>query len=184
MITLRYNSDEHIINFKKTGQYPKIHDDIIKLGSEVPSKVVMDLGCSIGLLSHRLSNTNDLVLAIEPSREALAKTIPKENIRYYNFKIQQNTLKDIALLIRKYNVDTIYARRVISEIYTTGGYSLVYALSDVFYKANIKHIILEGRVESSRSVHKIKNTDKEIELFSKNFKVYKRYKNCAILIRK
>ena len=184
MITLRYNSEEHITTFKKTGQYPKIHDDIIKLGSELPSKVVMDIGCSIGLLSHRLSCTNDLVLGIEPNEEALQKAIPKENIRYYNFRIKDNTVKTIGGLIRKYNVDTIYARRVISELYTTGGYSLVYQLSDLFYKTNVQYIVLEGRVESSRSVHKIKNTDKEIELFSKNWKVYKRYKNCAILTRK
>lgn len=178
---MAYDNLEYIKTYKKTGVYPRIHNNIFSQTEYVPVKNVLDLGCSIGILTHRLGNVYDNVVGIEPNRKSLENAIFKDNVTFYNFEVNKDKLKLLKKVIEKHNIEAVFARRVISEIYTTGGEELLYELSDLFKECEIKYLVIEGRIDTKRATHYLNNVDKEIRYFINNYKLINTYNNCRVL---
>jgi SAM-dependent methyltransferase len=177
----RFSDDKHIKNLLEYGTYPKIHDDIFYLSKFIEADNVLDLGCCTGLLSNRLANIYENVIGIEANKSFLNKAIKKDNIFYFNIKINNSTLDKVKDIIHKYNIDTIFARRVFPELYTTGGTELLNNLSTLFFTSRINYIVLEGRKPVKNATNPYNTLDREIEIFKKHYTEYIRYKNCSIL---
>ena len=178
-----FADDQYIKEYKEQHTYPKIHDDIYSMHKHIDCKNIMDLGCCTGLLATHLSETYGTVIGIEPNKNYLKKAPKTPQVKYYNFPITPKTLGVLDKVIKKHNIDTIFGRRVMPEIYNYGGEKLIKSLNKLFYNNNIRNIVLEGRIESKNSTHNLSNINKEIQYF-KDYDIKYTYKNCAILQRK
>lgn len=181
---MRYNDEEYLRQFYEYGKYPKIHDEIFNLSKYVPAVSVMDLGCCYGLLSHRLSSVYKTVIGIESEKKYLDKSVAGDNIVYVNMKICDSTLGDIAKIIEQYRVTGIFARRVIPEIYETGGFELCSQLIQTFYRTGIEYIAIEGRKSTRRAVNPLKSITEESNIFSEKYTPIERQANCEVLKRR
>ena len=178
-----FADDQFVEEYKRYHKYPKIHDDIYSMHKYVDCKNIMDLGCCTGLLTTHLAETYPKVIGIEPNKNYLKKAPQPDNVTYYNFPITPKTLGLLDKVIKQHNIDTIFGRRVMPEIYNYGGDKLINSLNTLFYRNNIQHLILEGRIESKNSTHNLSNIKKEITYFT-NYEPIKTQKNCVILKRK
>lgn len=162
---MRFDDIAYVDEYKKSGKYPKIHDDIFSLDANIPVGNVIDLGCCTGLLSVRLAQRHNLVIGIEPNKEYIKNAVPHERCVYMNFKIDYSNLKKLEQVILENHITTIYARRVLPEICDAGGIELVRDMIAMFRDCGVKNCVIEGRKCNSKSVHKLKNLSKEMELF-------------------
>lgn len=175
-----YDDYKYLEEFK-SGNYPKIHDDIFHLACLTPAKNVLDLGCCYGLLSDRLSKHFSKVVGVEGNKHYCERAI-YDNI--INLRIQESSLEQLKTIITDNNVDMVIGRRVLPELYDTGGESLLMKLSNLFYDCNVKYLVIEGRIESKKSVNRLKSIDEEIKIMSDYYSLEERYKRCARLKRK
>lgn len=180
---MTFDDLEYIRDLKEKGQYPKIHDDIFELHEHVPVNNVVDMGCCHGLLSHRLGQVYDHVVGIEPSKRYCKNLQLKDNVTYYNLQLNKQTIITFDKILKKHNIGGIFCRRVISEIYTTGGEELIQSLKNCLISNNVNYIALEGRIETKNSVNPINNTEKEINLFNDEYKVIAT-KHRAVVMKK
>lgn len=181
---MRFDDDEYLKNFYERGIYPKIHDDIFSLDRFVVGTNVIDLGCCTGLLARRLVPTHGKIIGIECNENYLSKAVRHEKIKYVNLKIEANKLGELADLIQRNNIECIYARRVIPEIYETGGFELVSALAETLFNSCIRYLVIEGRKSNRNAVNPLFNLEKELTAMSKYYYVTERAGNCAVLKRR
>ena len=181
---MRFDDDGYLKQYYQSHVYPKIHDDIFELHRYIPVKNVIDLGCCTGLLSRRLADKYDFVLGIEINKKYLDKAVKAHNIKYLNFGIQNDTLIDLNDAIKKYGIRAIFARRVIPEIYETGGFKLVNDFIDTVFKAGIEYIAIEGRKSTRNAVNPLYSIGQEGVVFDKKYDCVYQYKNCRLLKRK
>lgn len=177
-----YDSLEYIVDLKKKGQYPKIHDDIFSLHKYIKATNVLDVGCCHGLLSHRLGTVYNSVVGIEPSKKYCKNLVPKENVTYYNFKVTNDSIFKLYSLLKKHNIDGVFCRRVVSEIYSTGGSKLVKSFVGCLVDADVKYVALEGRIKFKNSTHPLSDYKKEMAFFLNDYELIGQ-KNNAVALR-
>ena len=181
---MRFDDDEYLKQYYQLNIYPKIHDDIFELHKYVPVENVIDLGCCTGLLSRRLADKYKMVVGIEINKRYLDKAVKAPNIMYFNYGIEKDTLVKLNETIKKYGIRAIFARRVIPEIYETGGFKLVHDFIDTVFKAGVEYIAIEGRKSTRNAVNPLYSIDKEGVVFDRKYDCVMQYKNCRLLKRK
>ena len=177
---MRYNSHEYVNNYLAYGTFPKIHDDIFFMAKRVPGAGelnAIDLGACTGLLTIRMSGVFKSVTGIESSEDYAKKL---QGAKIIIFKITPETVLEFGAVIAGY--DIIIARRVFPELYDAR--QVVYFLPEVFYKAGIKYILLEGRKRVKRPTNPLWNADLEARVFSEYYTVADFYKDIRLLKRK
>lgn len=178
---MRFDSDKHLERYYGLGVYPKIHDDIYYLDRYVRDLNVLDVGCCYGLLSARLADTHKVVVGVEPSARYLSKAIRRDNIHYMRMAITEDTLPELSKILREYNIQAAYMRRVIPEIWETGGYALVNGFIGTLAVNNVQRIVVEGRKTTRNHINPLYKVEKEIEACGKYYGVIARFRNCAVL---
>lgn len=178
---MSYDSVEYLNNFKKTKEYPKIHNDIFKLHTLVKVDNVLDLGCCYGLLTYRLAEVYKNVIGIESNKKYAKYFIKKENIHYYNFKIDMGHIFSFNKILKDNNIQAVYCRRFIPLLYEQGGFELLHYFKECLYQNNVKFIIIEGRFEFPGSKHIFKNCDNECEYFIDKYELICRWRNSGVL---
>lgn len=181
---MRFDDDGYLKAFYERGEYPKIHDNIYKLDRYVKGTNVIDLGCCTGLLARRLVRTHGTVIGIECNKNYLSKAVQHERIKYENLKVDFDTLQAIADIVKSNNIECVYARRVIPEIYETRGFELVSALAETLYKNGVKYLVVEGRKSSRNAVNPLSSVEKEVEALQKYYYVSERVGNCVLMKRR
>lgn len=182
---MRFDDDKHLIEYYKYKQYPKIHDDIYNVSRKInPNNNVIDLGCCFGLLSDRLASHFNKVIGIESNYSYLERAIKNPKISYFNLKVTDESIADFENLIKREYIKVLVARRVIPELYETGGFELLYLFIKMLYNNKIEYIVLEGRKPTKLATNPLSNIDKEASIFNKYYKLEYKYKNCALLRRK
>lgn len=176
-----YDDLEYIDNLLEDGEYPKIHDDIFSLHEFVDASNVLDVGCCHGLLSHRLGTVYDNVVGIEPSEEYCEHLVYKDNVTYYNFEVNDENLWMLSLILMKHDIDGVFCRRVISEIYTTGGEELVDSFVNCLVNCGVKYVALEGRIKFSNSTHPLDDYKKEMAFFLDDYELIGQENNAVAL---
>lgn len=174
-----YNDQKYIDDFLNTGHYPKIHDNIFTLIAQLKDECssVLDIGCSIGLLTARCHDIYPVCVGIEPFKPDFGRII-KDKAIYLNVDASLHNLGEI---IRRYKTDLIICRRVLPEICNAVGTEGVKQIIELFHILKVKYVVLEGRVYSKRSNHTLCNLQKELQLFNGFYQLVKQYKNCAIM---
>lgn len=178
---MKFDDDEYIKRYLEHGEYPRIHDDIFSRVNIVKADNVIDLGCCTGLLSSRLAKVYKKVVGIEPCEKYLDKAVREPNIQYKCMKINKDTLEELAYIIKKYNIQAVFARRVIPELYETGGFDLVQDFVKTLSRTNVQYVIIEGRKSTSKAVNPLKNVEEEAKMFNGYFKVIDEYRECKVL---
>lgn len=183
---MRYNDPKHIEQFKKAGEFPAIHDDIIYLIKETKPEEggVLDLGSSIGMLAKQLTDHFPFVIGIEGNRNEhkTAQELETDKLIFKNYYL--NSIEDLektGQLIIDHGIKTVVARRVFPEIYDKGGAELIQHIGYMFQKAGIERIYLEGRKKDSRSKHPLKSADDEVTYLSEHYVVTAVYNDCRCL---
>ena len=180
---MRFDDLDYCVDLIERNQYPKIHDDIFLMCQGVKADTVLDLGCCHGLLSCRLATIFDKVIGLEPSDKYIRNAIPRDNVDYVRLGITMKTLGELKDVIAKNKVNLIVARRVIPEIWETGGFELVNGFVDTVHEADVKYIALEGRKPTKKPRNPLYNADRECEVMQGKYIVEDKYKNCRLLRR-
>lgn len=165
------------------GEFPHIHDDIFAISSGLMGENVIDLGCCTGLLAIRLASRNNLVIGIDSNAESIDKCIDKSNVKYRHLCVSLATLSDFLELVDKYHISTIYARRVIPELFETGGMELVDAFIKACHEHGVNRFVLEGRKDRKGSKNPLSCVQKEVDAMRGLYSVEKTYKQCRIMKR-
>ena len=181
---MRYNDDTYIKNFIEHGIYPKIHDDIYSLDRYLDNSNVLDLGCCTGLLSRHLAETHNFVIGVDSEAKYIEKAIKHNNIQYIQMEINESTLEDFHKILVCNNIAIIYARRIIPEVYETGGKDLVNHLIQTMYDSKVEYLVVEGRKSNRNAVNPLKSIEEEVTALKQRYEVIRKYKNCAIMKRK
>ena len=182
---MRFNDEIYLKQYYELKQFPKIHDDIFYLCQKLKGKhTAIDLGCCFGLLAKRLLFVFDKVIGIESNTNYLEKAINCSKIKYYNIEVNMKTLSQLEQIIKKYKVDILVARRVIPELYETGGEELLYFFKKTIYNSGINYIVLEGRKSNANAVNPLSTIEKEVKVFLDLYEIQEQYRNCILLRRK
>lgn len=181
--SMRFDDLEYCEDLIRKRQYPKIHNDIFTFTGLVNAKCVIDLGCCHGLLSCRLAEVYDKVIGIEPSEKYIGNVIRRKNVKYVHMGIAQSTLQDLRKIIIEENVTAIFARRVVPEIWETGGMKLCGEFAKTIYECGVEWIALEGRKKCKNPKNALYNADKECEVFRGIYSIQESYKDCRLLKR-
>lgn len=178
---MRFDAPEYVEQFEKTGKYPAIHNDIFYMDKYLKSfpGAVLDLGCCTGLLSRRLMQNHEIVLGVEANENYLTRAVPGP--KYFNLKVSEDTLAKLGDIIRSNGVKIIFARRVIPEIYDTGGFDLVNSLVELFYKNGVNYVVLEGRKPTKNATNPFHGITQEIKSFQNYYNVVRVRRNCVLL---
>lgn len=180
---MRFDSVEHLETFNKTGEYPKIHDDIFKLikSKELSAcKTAVDIGCCVGLISSRLVTEGyESVVGIEGNKNYIEKAIKDERISYKNYYVCGDTLD--RLKEDTVGIDVVIARRVFPEISEGGGVEIIKTISKLLHDNGVKYIVLEGRKKVSKPTNKLYTAKIEAMYLSEFYKPVSAYKDCILL---
>lgn len=176
---MRFNDDAYLQEFKQSGKFPKIHDDIyFTIVKNIKDKdiTVLDLGSCTGLLTVRLSKYFNEVIGVEASKVDMNKSIIKQNTTYLNTDINDISIQ---MIIDVYKPKLIVCRRVLPEISNNNEQEFC-KFVDTITENKIEYLAIEGRQLSKNSVHFLSSIDKEISFFYK-YRVIDKFKNVAIL---
>lgn len=180
---MRFNSTEYLEKWEKTGQYPKIHNDIAFLFEQYSKgNRVLDLCCSSGLLGERLHRKLGVhAVGIDGDRIAIEKALKfGVSMQIHHLKIKRQSLKDVVQIIENDRLNTIIARRCVPELFADDiefGYEFAHQMKNI----GIKEIFLEGRAKTKSSNNKLNSLNKEVAVFSEYYKLVKTHKNTAYL---
>lgn len=178
---MSFHSEELIYDLVVRHKYPKIHDDIFNMSSCICDMNVMDLGCCFGLLSNRLATRNKLVVGIEANKSYFDKCVANPKVKYVNLKVNMDTMPQIRQIVKENNIKALYARRVMPELYETGGLELCEAFAKAMYDTDVTFVVLEGRVKTKNATNFLSSIDREVTLYKDMYQVMLSYKNCRLL---
>lgn len=177
----RFADPHYIDDYLATGRFPAIHDDLYCLVENFASEPepALDIGACTGLLTLRLKQIRSHVIGLE-ANPAYIERSPAAKL-LINLRVTLTTMGQVYELAK--DCSLVVMRRVLPEI--CGDSSLVaWKLAERLHAAGVKKIALEGRVKSSRSTHLLASLEDEIAALSEFYTVSRRYKNCALLVRK
>lgn len=81
-------------------------------------------------------------------------------------------------------IKCVFARRVLPEIYETGGADLVSRLVSLLHDGGVEYVVLEGRKPSRNAVNPLCGVDQEIAAVKGKYSVVRRFRNCCVLRRR
>ena len=186
---MRFNSQEHLDTWKRTGQFPFIHDDLFSLIANYSREAqFMDLCCSTGLLGRRVVESDHSATCVSVDGDALAMNAAVQaGVFDYNHRMTPvvRRLEDTASLVslfREHTVRAIIARRCLPELFGDD-LALGKEFAQLAYVRGVREIFLEGRVRVSEPVNALSCVEKEMELFTGLYRPARRHEECVMLAR-
>lgn len=180
---MRFDSIEHVIEFNKTGRYPKIHQPVFDILPDVAGMTAIDLGSCFGLISRRLVDVGcKQVLSLEGNTSYLNKAIRHPQIKWLEYYITRANLNRFRADLTGVNI--VIARRVFPEISESENVAFVEELSTVLAEKGVKYILIEGRKKTKHPVNKLFSAQQEAQCFQKDYRVQKIEKDCILLINR
>jgi hypothetical protein len=179
---MRYDAQEYLDAFREHVQFPAIHDDIAAVfGEESDAVAVCDLCCNTGLLGERLRRTfNVHVIGIEGDADAVARgTLAGVEFERLVVTIHASTLPDVVAWLAARPVNTIVARRCLSELLIDP--FLRHALPRAFADLGIGELVIQGRAPTPRATHPFPSVAEEIDALDAFYRVSRRVNQCAVL---
>jgi hypothetical protein len=145
--------------------------------------VVLDLCGSTGLLSRRFISAGIPAVGVEGEQESVEKGVWGEDQPVKHMWITPETVWSIADWMKEHKVNTVVARRCISELIP-----VFPVLGEVFIAGGAKEMFLEGRQRVAKPTHPCPDIEHEIMPFigewegcKPTWKLVHRYKECAHL---
>lgn len=174
---MRYDSAAHLAAWAKDGTFPKIHNAIVNVAAaELGARVVLDLGCSYGLLGARLIKMGvvDIAIGVDIDGDVLQAAhdagVP---ITQHHLKIEPATFAELLASVRGHRVTAVLARRILPELFghdIPAGKQFAHLLA----RAGVKEMVVEGRVISPSATNPLQSIDAEVAMLDEAFKEKRR----------
>ena len=197
-----YASLSFVDDFLRDGKLPDIHRDFGAAMDGVPAderKGMIDIGSCHGLICMRghVMGWNPVVgmEADLPSIKVFNDSLKRPGVTIYHTSLDPLSPMFEAMVgdtVRRNNVSTITARRVLSELFSTiygkkrgadpeqirkSGH----AFSAKVQAAGVKYLVIEGRAFSTRSTHPVPNTAAELAALGPLWEEVHRVKEAVLL---
>ena len=199
-----YASAESVEAFVRNKTLPAIHDDMGSMMTEIAQddrRGVLDFGACHGLLSVRAARMGFFpVVGLEADKASVdvyRNHVQQKGVTLVETKIDfldRSTCERIKRICHSYGITTFLCRRVLPElladVYKQAGHWPTDGLIETAGRAfaqlaldiGIKHIIVEGRVFSARSVHPVANIDRELAMIGPQWVVKASLRNTRLLV--
>lgn len=182
---MRYNSPERLEEWKATGAFPAIHNDIFSYAaSYLTTTRVLDLCCSYGLLGQRMVTFGlvDFACGVDAEMDTIeAAKAAGITIPLYGLKITPETLDQFISIIREHKVNGIIARRCISELFPLQpAWAIQFA--DAVREAGVLEFILEGRAIVPKPTHPIPTIAEEVACLVSAYREANRTGQCSYMV--
>jgi hypothetical protein len=180
---MRFNAPEYINEFSSTGQFPKIHRNIVDMAlNHVKGRKGLDLCCSHGLLGQQLMQRGNYVMcgidgdikAVQLARDH------KIQMEILPLAIKKTTLELIITFIKAQNCSFVVARRCLPELFGDDmefGIEFFHQMREI----GITEVMLEGRVATKNAVNPLFSLNAEIDLISQDYTPWQQANNVAYL---
>jgi hypothetical protein len=178
MSSRRFNDESYIIEYNKTGAFPKIHNDVGFLIGNYANEPEpsLDLGSNIGMICARsIKLGRSIAIGIEGCKEDFSRAVKDSRIIYENFYITRETFPRLINVLKKHKPTLVTARRVLSEIGIKDP-SVVTEMAGIFHQYGVEKFIVEGRVPVKNPVVSLYNSELEVQAISNYFEVKKQHK--------
>ena len=180
---MRFNAPEYINEFTATGQFPKIHRNIVDMAiAHVKGKKGVDLCCSHGLLGQQLMQRGNFqMIGVDGDKKAVQ--LAHENkiwMDVFHLAIKKETMEVLTNLVKSQNCTFLVARRCLPELF---GNDMEFGI-DFFHQMRqigITEVMLEGRVATKNAVNPLFSLNAEIDLISQNYTPWQQANNVAYL---
>jgi SAM-dependent methyltransferase len=182
---MRFDSTEHLEVWRRTGRFPAIHDSIFSaIENFMRGSRVLDLCCSTGLLAQRLAKLLKVTaVGVDADARALERAWEAGvDVPLVEMKINDETMSELASVIRAHRIDVLVARRAMPELFGDN-LPLGHQFSAMLYDLNVREIFLEGRVATRNAVNPLASIDKEVELFGGHYVLARSIRSVAYLKR-
>ena len=182
---MRFNAPEYLLQWKQTGKYPAIHNDIFQLASNCMNGLAaLDLCCSTGLLAEHISAHHGIpVVGVDADEAALAKARAVGlSVDLQHMRIDSFNLEPLEKLVEQRQIETVLARRCLPELF---GHALEAgrAFAQMLHRQQVLEVFVEGRVATKLAVNPLASLAKEVEMFAPHYRVSKTHRNVAYLTR-
>lgn len=191
---MRFDDPSYLEAWRDYGEFPHIHKPITDLALDVTERgeTVMDLGACTGLITRRLLDAGRRVVAVEPSAKSvhLGRAFGTwEGAGLYEGGVTEESVIDLQTLVVAEGVTAVVARRVFPEVSDYIGVDGVSTFARVLVASGVTRFIIEGRLDSSRATHPLKNVELEIaavtasldQLPHRPFTVERHYRTMAVV---
>lgn len=165
---MRYNSIERLQEWKDTGNFPKIHDDIFEMimARLKPGEVFCDICCSTGLLGQRLLEAGHAGFGLEmQAREIKQAHDFGVKLSIYQRVISRELVSTPTALFGEM-VDALVARRCFSEIFMKDDFSKAFSFELI--ESGVKQVFLQGRRKVNNPTCKLHCVELEAEMLTKH----------------
>jgi len=159
----RFDDQRHLDEWKASGVFPQIHDDIFWLVcARARGRHVLDLACSTGLLAQRLRGNEqfETVHGIDTDMDALLRGTAAGIKDLTPFRVAREKYRELCDLLEEWRIDVVVARRCLPEILGDGSWGREFAAT--LATAGVRDLFIEGRVLSKRSTAPLRHVDLEV----------------------
>jgi hypothetical protein len=182
---MRFNSVEHLEHWKKTGQFPAIHNDIFfAVMNWGNSDKYLDLCCSFGLLGERVRKKMPGVDVYGVDADATAIQQAQDagiTMSITHMKITAETLPELVDFIREQGISGILARRAFPELFGDD-LALGRHFGRQLRSVGVHEVFLEGRAPTKNAVNALSNLEQEKGLLNGSFAMLQGYNNVARMV--
>ena len=181
-----FNGPEYLHAWASNGEWPAIHTPMAEFAMiYMRGSVLLDLGCSFGLLGARISEeAGGAIRAVgidADERVIAASQAAKVPIAITHMRVTRETLPDLTAFLAEAQPDTIIARRVLPELWgedLDGGREF----ASVIAAAGVREVLIEGRVVSERATNPLRSVADEVALLSAEYRETTRSKALSRLV--
>lgn len=180
---MRFNDEGYLKDYLK-GKFPVIHDDLFTLlSNRSRGDSFCDLCGNSGMLGQRIIDemrSPCILVEGDPNAIAMANkyatSIPK-----YHLRVSKETYPELRRLFGLHKVDTLVARRCISELFTAPDDPDRILWADMLAEVGVREVFLQGRAPVKTATHPLPSVNEEIQIFLSRFKVHYQEKQLAYL---
>lgn len=172
---MRYNSPELLEEWRVTGQWPAIHNQMAEMAiTYVTGHRLLDLGCSYGLLGARITAEGGMRpgIGVDVSADAIAAGkaahVPLD-LKFMRVLPRRSDWLDLMAIIRDNAIDVVIARRVFPEIFGEHVEEMG-AFGEELRRAGVKELLLQGRVETAQATNRLHSVVQEYRELANSFR--------------
>lgn len=172
----RFDDPAYVDAWAKRGQFPHIHNGIVSLVRtevEPAGETVLDLCSSTGLLARQLVDVGHYrVVALEqpgPAFDRGRQAGTYDGIPVLAMRLEPDTVDEFLTWLKVERVTTVVARRCFPELHDALGdafRTFAASLAD----AGVQRIVLEGRIASTRTTHRLGTAAREVAALAPHWK--------------
>lgn len=171
-MSLRFDSEERLELWQRTGRFPDIHDDLFTtIEVEAEGDSFLDLCCSTGLLGQRLLSAGRKAVGVEMDERtiALGKRYGVQ-LEVTQLAVTVDTFDVLGDVLKRNGVNVLVARRCLSEIFFRPvEREQCGRFADMLCDAGVKEVFLQGRQYTPKASHPVPSIKHEVALLDTRF---------------